>query len=131
MLPIYFLHVSILIWKELQRLSNLPQPRIAGGLWPRNPSSVFNVASHRLRERLGYCGTQRLRVCSEAEPHCDTKMCACVCLSAYDWARPKQITQTKEESRRHQMNGLFLFLLYKRQTDGPTELQARWIYWSF
>lgn len=34
-------------------------------------------------------------------------------------------THTKEESRRHQMNGVFLFLPFKRQTDGLTELEAR------
>lgn len=139
MLLIYFLHVSLLIWKEglaehycvsgiatpLQPSSTPNRRRIMA----QNPSSVFNVVSHRLRERLRYCGTQRFQVCAEAEPHCEWHKDVCVC--AWDWARPKQITQTKEESRRHQMNGVFLFLLYKRQTDGLTELEARWIFWSF
>lgn len=131
MLPIYF-YVSTLIWKESRALmcfrQPLHNPEPQEGNSPKSLVIVFDAASHRL-----CCWTESFHKCTpssvlrQSPTVSDTKMWA-LCVCVWDWARPKQITQTKEESRRHQMNGVFLFTLYKRQTDGLTELEVCWIF---
>ena len=126
----------------LQRSSTLSCWRIT----VENPLSLFSDKGCCFSQRETETQPQMLwdlevswlyiPACAAAEPHCEwykdvRAVCVCVCVCKRESGHVRviyRITETKEESRRHQMNGVFLFLLLKRKTDGPTEHEARWTF---